>query len=77
MEHITFNLAALHLHGTAFYDYLGLRKRLFVVNLGWDIPHDDHVEMDQYDNPKVFACAITLRGSSCARLLHFSIPTLL
>lgn len=52
MEHITFNLAELHLHGTAFYDYLGLRKRFFVDNLGWDIPHDDHVEMDQYDNPQ-------------------------
>ena len=52
MEHITFNLAQSHIHGTAFYDFLGLRKRFFVDQLGWDIPHDDTVEMDQYDNPK-------------------------
>ena len=51
MENITFNMRHLHLHGAAFYDFLGLRKRFFVDNLGWDIPHDDDVEMDQYDNP--------------------------
>ena len=52
MENITFNMAQLHLYGTAFYDFLKLRKRFFVDQLGWDIPHDDDVEMDQYDNPK-------------------------
>lgn len=51
MEQITFNLAQLHTHGTAFYDFLKLRKTFFVDELGWDIPHDDDVEMDQYDNP--------------------------
>ncbi len=51
MENITFSLATLHLHGAAFYDFLGLRKRFFVDTLNWDIPHDDKVEMDQYDNP--------------------------
>lgn len=51
MENITFDLSQLHLHGTAFYDYLALRKRFFVDTLGWDIPHNDSVEMDQYDNP--------------------------
>lgn len=51
MEHITFNMKSLHLYGTAFYDFLRLRKRFFVDQLGWDIPHDDDVEMDQYDNP--------------------------
>ncbi len=52
MENITFTLADMHLHGSAFYDFLRLRKRFFVDNLGWKIPHDDDVEMDQYDNPK-------------------------
>ncbi|MEL6640296.1 MAG: acyl-homoserine-lactone synthase [Pseudomonadota bacterium] len=52
MENITFTLADMHRHGSAFYDYLGLRKRFFVDKLGWHIPHDDDVEMDQYDNPK-------------------------
>jgi acyl homoserine lactone synthase len=51
MENVTFDLASLHRHGSAFYDYLGLRKRFFVDELRWDIPHDDVVEMDQYDNP--------------------------
>ena len=51
MENISFNFAQLHQHGTAFYEFLALRKRFFVDQLGWDIPHDDSVEMDQYDNP--------------------------
>ncbi|EAR52229.1 putative autoinducer synthase protein [Oceanicola granulosus HTCC2516] len=51
MRTITFNLKSLHQHGDAFCDYLALRKRFFVDALGWDIPHDATVEMDQYDNP--------------------------
>lgn len=51
MENITFDLSDLHRHGTAFYDYLKLRKHFFVDTLGWDIPHNETVEMDQYDNP--------------------------
>jgi acyl homoserine lactone synthase len=44
-------MSDMHLHGSAFYDFLRLRKRFFVDGLGWDIPHDDVVEMDQYDTP--------------------------
>ncbi len=51
MENITFDLLNMHQHGAAFYDYLRMRKRVFVDELGWDIPHNDFVEMDQYDNP--------------------------
>lgn len=51
MHNITFDLSDLHSFGTAFYDYLRLRKHFFVDTLGWDIPHNDSVEMDQYDNP--------------------------
>lgn len=51
MQNITFDLSDLHRYGTAFYDYLKLRKHFFVDTLGWDIPHNDFVEMDQYDNP--------------------------
>lgn len=43
MENITFNMAQSHVYGTAFYDFLGLRKRFFVDQLGWDIPHDNDV----------------------------------
>ena len=51
MENISFNFAQMHQYGTAFYDFLALRKRFFVDQLGWGIPHDENVEMDQYDNP--------------------------
>ncbi len=51
MHNITFDLSDLHQYGTAFFDFLKLRKRFFVDVLGWDIPHNDTVEMDQYDNP--------------------------
>lgn len=54
MRNIVFNLAELHQHGTAFYDFLRLRKRFFVDQLGWQIPHDADVEMDQYDNPRAY-----------------------
>ncbi len=62
MENITFNLAQLHQYGTAFYEFLGLRKRFFVDQLGWDIPHDDNVEMDQYDNPKAYYSLVLRDG---------------
>lgn len=51
MELVTFDFSTFHKYGPAFYGYLGLRKRHFVDNLKWDIPHNDAVEMDQYDNP--------------------------
>ncbi|MFO8126086.1 acyl-homoserine-lactone synthase [Yoonia sp.] len=62
MEKITFNLTALHKHGTAFFEFLALRKRFFVDQLGWDIPHDDDVEMDQYDNPKAYYSLVLKDG---------------
>lgn len=51
MRNITFDLSRLHEHGPAFFDYLKLRKRFFVDELGWDVPHNESYEMDQYDNP--------------------------
>ncbi len=63
MENITFDLSKLHLHGTAFFDYLALRKRFFVDTLGWDIPHDDTVEMDQYDNPLAHYSLVLRNGA--------------
>jgi acyl homoserine lactone synthase len=41
----------LHEHGSAYFDYLRLRKQFFVDRLGWDVPHNENFEMDQYDNP--------------------------
>ncbi len=51
MENVTFELSGLHQYGSAYFDYLALRKKFFVDTLGWGIPHDDRYEMDQYDNP--------------------------
>lgn len=62
MKNITFDLSELHLHGSAFFDYLGLRKRFFVDTLGWDIPHNDTVEMDQYDNPLAHYSLVLRKG---------------
>ncbi|SHI90228.1 acyl-homoserine-lactone synthase [Wenxinia saemankumensis] len=60
---IDFTLATAHRHGAAFYDYLGLRKRYFVDGLHWDLPHDDEVEMDQYDNPAAHYVLATEGGA--------------
>jgi N-acyl-L-homoserine lactone synthetase len=51
MENITFELSGLHRYGSAYFDYLALRKKFFVDTLGWGIPHNAKFEMDQYDNP--------------------------
>ncbi|MGJ8622198.1 MAG: acyl-homoserine-lactone synthase [Yoonia sp.] len=62
MENITFNLTELHKHGSAFFEFLALRKQFFVDQLGWNIPHDDDVEMDQYDNPKAYYSLVKMDG---------------
>ena len=61
MRNITFDFLGQHRHGTAFHEYLQLRKAWFVDQLGWEVPHNDDVEMDQYDNPT--ACySLVVRG---------------
>ncbi len=62
MKNITFDLSKLHLFGSAYYDYLALRKRFFVDTLGWDIPHNEVVEMDQYDNPLAHYSLVLRQG---------------
>ena len=51
MDNICFDFSDLHRYGSAFYQFLGLRKRILVDQLGWQVPHNDQVEMDQYDTP--------------------------
>jgi N-acyl-L-homoserine lactone synthetase len=51
MRYIAFDLLDQHRHGSAFREYLRIRKEFFVDALGWNIPHNAEVEMDQYDNP--------------------------
>jgi len=62
MQTKIFELAGLHVHGAAFFDYLALRKRFFVDQLGWDIPHNDKYEMDQYDNPTAWYSLVVEDG---------------
>jgi acyl homoserine lactone synthase len=63
MRYITFDFLGQHRHGTAFHQYLRIRKGFFVDVLGWDIPHNGDVEMDQYDNPCAHY-ALVMRGST-------------
>ena len=63
MDNIRFDFSNFHRHGSAFYDYLALRKEVFVDQLGWDIPHNDVVEMDQYDTP-IAQYSLVLKGSA-------------
>lgn len=62
MQNITFDLSHLHQHGAAFFDYLRLRKQFFVDELKWDIPHNNELEMDQYDNPTAFYSLVLKNG---------------
>ncbi len=72
MQNICFNLSQAHNYGTAFYEFLALRKRFFVDQLGWDIPHDDDVEMDQYDNPKAYYSLVLRDGKVIAGIRAMS-----
>lgn len=51
MLNVRFDFCGLHRHGSAFWDFLRLRKTVFVDQMKWDIPHNDDIEMDQYDTP--------------------------
>ncbi len=62
MNLVTFDFLGQHRHGAAFHEYLRLRKLFFVDELGWDIPHNDDVEMDQYDNPCAHYALVLRRG---------------
>lgn len=63
MHSVTFDFLDQHRHGPAFREYLRLRKSFFVDMLGWDIPHNDEVEMDQYDNPCACYSLVVRRGA--------------
>ncbi len=51
MQVNSFGFSELHRFGSTFFDFLALRKQVFVDNLGWDVPHNETLEMDQYDTP--------------------------
>jgi len=62
MRNILFDMSDMHLYGSAFYDFLKLRKRFFVDELNWTIPHDGVVEMDQYDTPRAHYSLVEAGG---------------
>jgi N-acyl-L-homoserine lactone synthetase len=62
MQNITFDFLGQHRWGSSFHEYLHLRKAFFVDNLAWDIPHNDDVEMDQYDNPCAHYSLVVRKG---------------
>ncbi|MEL7025707.1 MAG: acyl-homoserine-lactone synthase [Pseudomonadota bacterium] len=74
MRSIVFDMSDMHEHGSAFYNFLRLRKRLFVDELSWSIPTDGVVEMDQYDTPLAFYSLVEedgkiLAGARCQPIL--------
>lgn len=62
VRNIVFDMSNMHLHGSAFYDFLRLRKQFFIDGLGWEIPTDGIVEMDQYDTPNAHYSLVEHEG---------------
>ena len=62
MDCANFDFSDLHRHGLAFYQFLALRKQVFVDELKWDVPHNDTVEMDQYDTPMAHYSVVWHQG---------------
>lgn len=49
MNTIIVTSSNLGCYGWLFQQHLMQRKKRFVEEMAWDIPHDEHVERDQYD----------------------------
>lgn len=41
----------IHEHGPLFLNFMRERKKVFIDRLGWELPHSDGMEFDQYDTP--------------------------
>lgn len=50
MQLHTFSFLDRHHHGFVFPGFLGLRYKVFVEQMGWDLSHDNLLESDQYDH---------------------------
>ena len=44
-----FNFENIHEYGDLWVQHLKIRKSLFVDEKGWNVPHNKHIEWDQYD----------------------------
>ena len=51
MQHSVVSWETIHEHGQLLWLHLAMRKRLFVDEMQWGIPHTGEVEADQYDTP--------------------------
>jgi len=51
MQTIICDWSTIHNFGPLWYEHLKVRKRAFVDAQGWNVPHTDEVEWDQYDTP--------------------------
>ncbi len=79
MESILCKWGDMHEHGPLWYEHLKVRKRVFVDNSGWGVPHTQDVEWDQFDTPATLYCITHLNGrvlaSSRAIPCDFETPT--
>lgn len=66
MQLHVFNYLDQYKHGSVYREFLGLRKRVLVDGLGWQIPHNSEVEEDQYDNPTAVYSVVRANGAVIA-----------
>lgn len=61
-------------YGALVHEHLRQRRALFYERLGWDIPHSEHIEQDQYDRAETIYILIERGGQveGYARLLPTS-----
>ncbi|MEZ5715142.1 MAG: acyl-homoserine-lactone synthase [Paracoccaceae bacterium] len=45
------SFASMHRYGELFVNFMKMRKSVFIDQLGWNLPHTDGMEFDQYDTP--------------------------
>lgn len=48
----TLSFLNMHEHGELFVNFLRARREIFIDAKGWDLPHVDGMEFDQYDTPR-------------------------
>ncbi|MDQ2088794.1 acyl-homoserine-lactone synthase [Marimonas arenosa] len=47
----TMSFASMHRYGELYVNFMKTRKRVFIDQLGWNLPCADGMEFDQYDTP--------------------------
>lgn len=77
MQTHAFNFVDSYQVGTAWPSFFALRKREFVDNKGWRLPHTDRAEWDAYDTPSA-SYVVVERDGHClggARIIKTSAHT--